>query len=95
MLGIGLSLSFMLNTFWPLLFSAVIFTMGEIISVPFSQTLRADMMNEEKLGAYSGAFSATYPLGSGLAGGMITLSHYVGSAGVALLLLVTTGLSIF
>lgn len=93
--GIGFACAFLLHSFWPLVIMAVIYTIGEMLSVPSSQTMRADMMNEEKLGAYSGAFSATRPLGSILAGGMVTLSHYVGNGGTAIVLLIATGLTIW
>lgn len=93
--GIGFAMSFILNDFWPLVFTAAVYTIGEMFIVPSSQTLRAEMMDESKLGAYSGAFSVTRPVGSILAGAMVTLSHYVNNIGLAALLLLITGGSIW
>ena len=49
--GFGFALSFLLRDFWPLVIVTVVFTLGEIINVPSSQTMRADMMNPEQIGA--------------------------------------------
>jgi DHA1 family multidrug resistance protein B-like MFS transporter len=92
--GFGFAVSFVLQDFWPLFMAAVVLTIGEMINVPASQTMRADMMNPAQLGAYSGAFAAARPLGTVIAGGMVTLSHFIGSAGVALTLVLITILAV-
>ena len=92
--GLGFAASFVLEDFWPLALTAVIFTVGEMINVPSSQTLRADMMNPAKLGAYSGAFAATRPLGTIVAGLIVSASHYVGEIGAAVMLMLCTVVAI-
>jgi DHA1 family multidrug resistance protein B-like MFS transporter len=92
--GFGFAISFLLNDFWPLVLMAVVFTLGEMINVPASQTMRADMMNPAQIGAYSGAFSAARPVGTIIAGGMVTLSHFVGHVGVSIFLMGITVLAI-
>ena len=93
--GLGFAMAFLLRDFWPLAFTAVVFTVGEMINVPSSQTLRADMMNPEKLGAYSGAFAATRPLGNIVAGVMVSASHFVGNIGAAVMLMVGVLIAIY
>ncbi|MBJ7650472.1 MFS transporter [Weissella confusa] len=95
MQGLGFAMAFLLRDFWPLAFAAVVFTVGEMINVPSSQTLRADMMNPEKLGAYSGAFAATRPLGNIMAGVMVSASHFVGSVGAAVMLMIGVFIAIY
>jgi len=92
--GLGFAIAFVLQDFWPLAVTAVIFTIGEMINVPSSQTLRADMMDPAKLGAYSGAFAATRPLGTIVAGVIVSASHYVGEVGAAVMLMLCTVISI-
>ncbi|WP_125607427.1 MFS transporter [Lapidilactobacillus bayanensis] len=84
----GYAAAFVLNDFWPLVLCAVYLTVGEMILVPSSQTLRADLMNPEKIGAYSGAFSATGPLSAILSGASVSLSVVLGNWGMASLMLV-------
>lgn len=55
-----------------------------MIYIPASQVLRAEMMDETKLGTYSGFVNMAHPLGSILAGGMVSLSSLTGSLGVEL-----------
>ncbi|CRH93613.1 Uncharacterised protein [Chlamydia trachomatis] len=64
------------------------FIFGEMINVPASQFLRADMMNQDKIGSYSGF---TQPIASIIASSMVSLSHFTGKIGVqiSLLLLVS------
>lgn len=95
MQGLGFAMAFLLRDFWPLAFAAVVFTVGEMINVSSSQTLRADMMNPEKLGAYSGAFAATRPLGNILAGVMVSASHFVGNVEAAVMLMIGVLIAIY
>ena len=69
---------------------AVVFTLGEIINVPSSQTMRADMMNPEQIGAYSGAFAATRPVGNIISGMMVSLSQFTNDWGMAGVLMIGT-----
>lgn len=94
MQGFGFAMSFLLHDFWPLIIVTFVFTLGEIINVPSSQTMRADMMNPLKIGAYSGAFAATRPVGNILAGSMVSLSQFTNDWGMAGALMVGTFIAI-
>ncbi|SCB85547.1 MFS transporter, DHA1 family, multidrug resistance protein B [Weissella bombi] len=94
MQGFGFAISFLLHDFWPLIIVTFVFTLGEIINVPSSQTMRADMMNPLKIGAYSGAFAATRPVGNILAGSMVSLSQFTNDWGMAGALMVGTFIAI-
>lgn len=91
---IGFALACLFSTLWPIVICAVILTIGEMIVVPPSQTLRADLMDPEKIGTYSGAFSTVNPLASILAGASVTISAFLGSYGMAALFMVLGILSI-
>lgn len=92
--GCGFAIMFLLTDFWPLMVFTVILTLGEMIVTPASQSLRAEMMNPEKIGAYSGFSAAIRPIGAILASGIVSASVLVGNVGAALLLLTATGISI-
>jgi DHA1 family multidrug resistance protein B-like MFS transporter len=92
--GFGFAISFLLHDFWPLIIVTVVFTLGEIINVPSSQTMRADMMNPAKIGAYSGAFAATRPVGNIVAGSMVSLSQFTNDLGMAGALMIGTFIAI-
>ncbi|WP_225048209.1 MDR family MFS transporter [Lacticaseibacillus kribbianus] len=83
LLGGATAVSFLLNSLWPLVINAVVQTIGEMISVPPSQTLRADLMDPEKVGAYSGVWTTVGPLASMGAGLGVTLSTWIGNGGMA------------
>ena len=88
--GIGFAITFLLTDFWPLLVLAIILTVGEMIVTPASQSLRAEMMNQEKIGVYSGFSSAIRPIGFILSSGIVSASVLIGNVGAALLLLLVT-----
>jgi len=92
--GGSFAIMFLLTDFWPLMVFTVILTLGEMIVTPASQSLRAEMMNPEKIGAYSGFSAAIRPIGAILASGIVSASVLVGNVGAALLLLTATGISI-
>ncbi|MGT2683348.1 MFS transporter [Streptococcus porci] len=89
----GLFLAFTFKSLLPILISAVVYTIGEMINVPASQVLRAQMMDENKIGSYSGFISIAQPLGIVLAGSMVSLSQFTGVIGVQIVfaLVATTG----
>ncbi|RRG18497.1 MFS transporter [Weissella viridescens] len=93
--GGGFALSFLMQDFWPLIIATIIFTTGEMIGVPASQTLRADMMDPAKIGAYSGVFSVTRPIGAVIASGFVSLSAVVNNWGIAALLMLVVFLAIY
>lgn len=66
--------------------SSVVATMGEMILVPFSQALRADLMDGDQVGTYTGAFSVTQPIAAVLSGGLVSLSSLYGDRGMAVMM---------
>ncbi|MGM9886740.1 MULTISPECIES: MFS transporter [unclassified Lactococcus] len=66
--------------------AAIVATFGEMILVPFSQALRADLMQGEQVGTYTGAFSVTQPIASVLSGVLLSLSSLYGSVGMAIIM---------
>ena len=93
--GGSFALMFLLTDFWPLLIVAIILTMGEMIVTPANQSLRAEMMNPNKIGAYSGFSAATRPVGYILSSGIVSISVFIGNIGAAVLLLVATAVSMW
>lgn len=92
----GLFSAFTFKTLIPILISAAIYTIGEMINVPASQVLRAQMMDANKIGSYSGFISIAQPLGIVLAGGMVSISEFTGVLGVQIsfLIIAITGVSL-
>lgn len=98
-LGMGLqaaafAASFIVNNLIPMLVCAIVLTVGEMFTVPASQTLRADMMNPARIGAYSGAISAVRPLSAIVAGSLVSASGLLGNAGMAVIMLILGVVSI-
>lgn len=91
---LGFALACVFNTLWPIVSCAVLLTIGEMIVVPPSQTLRADLMDPEKIGTYSGAFSAVSPLTNVLCGAAVTLSTWLGHFGMGALFMLLGVLSV-
>jgi DHA1 family multidrug resistance protein B-like MFS transporter len=85
--GAGFSLDFLSTTFWPLMVGTVVMTVGEMILVPANQVIRVNLMNPEKIGTYSGVANAAQPMGTMLASLMVSSSHFIGAAGVAVFLI--------
>jgi len=93
--GSSFALMLLLNDFWPLFIVAIVLTIGEMIVTPANQSLRAEMMNQNKVGVYSGFSAATRPLGYILSSGIVSISIVIGHIGAAILLLVATGVSMW
>ena len=85
--AVAFAAAFILHTLWPLALCAVVLTVGEMLTVPASQTLRANLMNPASIGAYSGATSAVRPLSAVLAGALLTASTLIGPVGMAVSML--------
>lgn len=90
----GLLAAFTFKNLVPILFAAVIYTVGEMINVPASQVLRVQMMDENKIGSYSGFISIAQPLGIVLAGGMVSLSDFTGVLGVQIAFVILAALGV-
>lgn len=80
----GMLLSFTFTGFFAIWCSVVVFTIGEMLNVPANQVLRAEMMDQSKIGSYTGFISMAQPLGAILAGLLVSLSHFTGQVGVQL-----------
>ncbi|WP_162011177.1 MFS transporter [Streptococcus sp. S784/96/1] len=91
----GLFAAFTFKTLVPILLSAVVYTIGEMINVPASQVLRAQMMDDNKIGSYSGFISIAQPLGIVLAGGMVSLSGLTGVLGVQIIFIIAATTGVF
>ena len=65
-----------------------------MILVPFSQALRADLMEGEHVGTYTGAFSVTQPVASVLSGVLVSMSAIYGNIGMAIFMGIIIFLSI-
>ena len=59
MQGLGFMIAFLGRDLTWELIAALVATIGEMILVPFSQALRADLMDGDQVGTYTGAFSVT------------------------------------
>lgn len=93
--GVAFAVSFLVNSLLPMLLCAIVLTIGEMFTVPASQTLRADMMNPARIGAYSGAISAVRPFSAIVAGSLVSASGLLGNAGMAIIMLLLGLASIF
>lgn len=91
----GLFAAFTFKTLVPILIAAVFYTIGEMINVPASQVLRAQMMDDNKIGSYSGFISIAQPLGIVLAGGMVSLSGLTGVLGVQIVFVTVATTGVF
>ncbi|WDF83336.1 MFS transporter [Lacticaseibacillus pabuli] len=92
--SVAFAASFILHTLRPLALCAVVLTVGEMLTVPASQTLRANLMNPAQIGAYSGATSAVRPLSAVLAGALLTTSTVLGPVGMAIAMILLGAASI-
>jgi DHA1 family multidrug resistance protein B-like MFS transporter len=92
--AIGMIGAMLMDTLTPLIIMILVFTLGEMIEVPSSQSLRAEMMNPKKIGAYSGLSASLRPVGNIVAGALVSLSGFVGVPGAAIVLTVIVAGSI-
>lgn len=93
--AIGVFFTLSLNHFELILPMVVIYTLGEMIAMPASQVLRADMMDEGKVGSYSGFLSMAQPLASILASSMVSLSYFTGAIGIQIIFILVASTSLF
>ena len=92
--GLGFIIAFLgHNLSWEVT-AAVVATLGEMILVPFSQALRADLMEGDHVGTYTGAFSVTQPVASVLSGVLVSMSAIYGNIGMAIFMGIIIFLSI-
>ncbi|MFV0556149.1 MAG: MDR family MFS transporter [Lactovum sp.] len=91
---IGFIIAFIGVTFNVEILAACVFTIGEMIAVPFIQAFRADLMAGNRVGTYTGIFNVTKTLGAVLCGLMLSGSAFYGGAGIIFLMFVIMILSI-
>ncbi len=84
--GAGFIIAFLGNNFAFEVTASIVATFGEMILVPFSQALRADLMEGDQVGTYTGAFSVTQPVASVLSGALVSFSSLYGSYGMAIVM---------
>lgn len=82
--GLGFMIAFLGRDLTWELIAALVATIGEMILVPFSQALRADLMDGDQVGTYTGAFSVTQPIASVLSGILVSLSSLYGNIGMTI-----------
>ncbi|MDR1521830.1 MAG: MFS transporter [Streptococcaceae bacterium] len=88
--GLGFILAMLTNKMFPIIIFAILFTIGEMINIPASQSIRAQLMNPKKIGVYSGVFSAVMPIGQLVASMIVSGSAFFGNIGVVVFLLFFT-----
>lgn len=86
---IGMIAAFMTTTFVPIFIAGVIYTFGEIVYTPSVQSLGADLMNPEKIGAYNGLGAIRQPIASIIAAGLVSISPIIKAFGVSLALTIS------
>ncbi|MDR0299999.1 MAG: MFS transporter [Streptococcaceae bacterium] len=79
--GGGFILAFIGRDFRIEMSAAVILTIGEMINVPFAQALRADLMDSQRVGTYTGVFNVMQTIGAILCGLMLSGSAFYGNNG--------------
>jgi len=94
LMGLGWAMAVWSNNVLFEFLAAVLNVGGELIFVPFEQSLRADMMNPEQIGTYTGAFSAIQPMAQVICGALVSFSPLYGSMGMGIILLVVTSLGV-
>lgn len=95
LLGGGIVIAFIGSQLSVEVLAAIILTVGEMIIVPVTQALRADLMDGAMVGTYTGAFSVTQPIANVLSGLLVSISGILGHNGVAGVMLVVMLLAAF
>ncbi|MGT2826211.1 MFS transporter [Streptococcus himalayensis] len=90
----GIFLAMQFRTLLGIALAAVLYTIGEMLQVPASQLLRIEMMDEDKLGSYSGFLALAQPLGNILAGMMVSLTALTGPLGLQISFLIIVEISL-
>lgn len=93
--AIGIFGALTFKTLLPILFAAVVYTIGEMIYIPANQVLRVKMMDDNKIGSYSGFLAISQPLGIIIAGAMVSLSEFTGAIGVQLTFVAVASLGLY
>lgn len=81
--GSGFIVAFLGTTLSVELIATAVATFGEMIGVGFIQAYRADLMEGDSAGTYSGFFTITQPVASVLSGVLVSFSAVYGNVGMA------------
>ena len=92
--GLGFVLAFIGHTLGFEVTAALVSTLGEMIAVPFSQAFRADLMEGDMVGTYTGAWSVTQPIGAVLSGMLVSFFTVWGHDGMAVIMVVIVLLTV-
>jgi DHA1 family multidrug resistance protein B-like MFS transporter len=92
--GIGFIGAFIGHNFVIEIISAVVMTIGEMVLVPPSQALRADLMDGDRIGTYSGFYSIVAPVAAVLCGFMVSGADILTEYGESIILVVVVVLAI-
>lgn len=93
--AIGIFVALTFKTLLPILFAAVVYTIGEMIYIPANQVLRVKMMDDNKIGSYLGFLAISQPLGIIIAGAMVSLIEFTGAIGVQLTFVAVASLGLY
>lgn len=93
--GLGFILAFLGHDFRWEMIASIVATVGEMILVPVSQAFRADLMDGDKVGVYTGVFSVTQPVASILSGLLLGGSRFYGNIGMALFMVIIVVSAVF
>lgn len=93
--GLGFILAFLGHDFRWEMIASIVATVGEMILVPVSQAFRADLMDGDKVGVYTGVFSVTQPIASILSGLLLGGSRFYGNIGMALFMVIIVVSAVF
>lgn len=85
--GTGFVIAFLVRDLTGTVIASVVSTVGEMILVPFSQALRADLMDGDSVGTYTGAFSVTQPIAAVIGSLGVSASVFLGNVGMAVVLI--------
>ena len=94
LMGSGFLVAFIAHDFTGEVIATLITVVGEMILVPFAQALRADLMEGDQVGTYTGAFSVTQPIAAVLSGVLVSFSAIYGDMGMAFVMVLIILLAI-
>jgi DHA1 family multidrug resistance protein B-like MFS transporter len=92
--GLGIIIAFIGHDFTVEVIAAITMTIGEMVLVPPSQALRADLMDGDRIGTYSGVYSITQPVASVLCGLMVSGTSLLGDYGESIILAIVIVLAV-
>lgn len=80
----GIVMSVILNNFWHIVVTTLVFSIGEIIESPAQETIQASMMDPNRIGVYSGLNSITFPILFLIASLLVSASTFTSNVVIAI-----------